>query len=75
MAACEKLTIKSKCNSSDAYMMKIPKSKFEKADDNNISLMDPKKTEYMYDSGTEITLSDFERQLWKDIDSSVLNLK
>ena len=72
MAACENLTIKSKYNSNDAYIMKIPKSEFEKADISNISLMDPKKTDYIYDSGTQITLSDFERQLWKDVDPLIL---
>ena len=36
MAACENLTIKSKYNSNDAYLMKIPKSEFEKADISNI---------------------------------------
>ena len=69
MAACGKLEICSRLRGSvSAEGMVIRKSLFNEDRLENVVIPDPFLTEYSYDSGTEVVLSEFDKDMWKQIE-------
>ena len=69
MAACGKLEITSRLRgNSSAEAIVIRKSMFDKKRQEEVIFPDPSTVEYSYDSGTEVVLSEFDKDMWKQID-------
>ena len=72
MAACEKLEIISKQKNDKAYYIPIHANQFKTIRQEDVSFPDPSIVEYSENSGTTITLSAFERDMWKTIDIEII---
>ncbi|MCD6012979.1 MAG: hypothetical protein K0Q79_2841 [Flavipsychrobacter sp.] len=72
MAACAKLEIKSKVLKSDALYLPILRSQFDTSKQDDVSFPDPKIIQFDQSSGTVITLSNFDKEMWKNIDLEVI---
>jgi hypothetical protein len=69
MAACNNIEIISKLkNNSHGLMIPISRAQFDVATVDDVIFDDPKEVDYIYDSGTKVTLSKFDKQMYKDID-------
>jgi len=69
MAACGKLEIISKLNDDkNAQMIVIDKAKFDTDHQEDVNFPDSEFTDYSYSSGTKIVLSEFDKDMWKQID-------
>lgn len=69
MAACEKLEITSKTEEQSALYIPIEKEQFNADKQEDVSFPDPKEIDKLkYQHGTEICLTGFEKDTWKDID-------
>ena len=69
MAACGTLEIISKLNNhAHGQIIKIEKSQFNTDRQEDVSFPNPETTDYSYSSGTKIILSDFDKNMWRQID-------
>lgn len=75
MAAGEKLEIISKLKNKDALYLPIKKSQFNTSKQEDVSFPEPKKVSFSGESGTEISLSQFEKTAWKQIDVDFLKVE
>ncbi|MFH1546421.1 MAG: hypothetical protein ABIE14_03525, partial [Patescibacteria group bacterium] len=70
MAACGKLEIFSKLKKDkNAQMIEIKREQFDTKEIENVQFPDPKITKYSYSSGTKVVLSEFDKSMWKQIDT------
>lgn len=73
MAACGKLEVSSKLENGQALYLPIERNEFEKDRQEDIKLPDPKiLKEFSSQSGTEIVLSEFDKDMWRVIDVKFL---
>ena len=67
MACCGELEIISKLKDGQALYMPIKKRQFDTDSVDNVNFPDPKPTTFAYNSGTEVVLSKFDKEMWKQI--------
>jgi len=73
MAACENLEVTSKLEVEKALFLPISRKEFDKPKQEDIQLPDPKViSNFDYISGTKMTLSGFDKEMWKVIDVETL---
>lgn len=69
MAACGKLEIISKLQKEKtAQIIVIERRKFDTDHQEDVNFCDPKSTNYSHSSGTKVVLSEFDKNMWKQID-------
>lgn len=68
IAACNNLKITSKVINEAAYFIDLPKENFNKERVEDVELNNKEKCGFLYESGTKIELSSFEKDKWNSID-------
>jgi len=69
MAACNELKIISKLQEEkNAQTITIRRQQFDTDDQKDVNFADPEKINYTCASGTEVVLSEFDKDMWKQID-------
>lgn len=69
LAACDKIDIKTKLKEGYAEVLRLNSKIFDNDHINDVRINEPIRTDFANESGTEITLYDFKKSMWRIIDA------